>query len=76
MLHLVEVDLTYCLICRVLKVKWMMSQRYGGWMVWSLDLDDFNGRSCNMGKYPLLRVLNGVLKGHKYTTPTPTTQPT
>ncbi|KAI0235439.1 hypothetical protein LSAT2_014046 [Lamellibrachia satsuma] len=58
------------------KVKWMMSQRYGGWMVWSLDLDDFNGRSCNMGKYPLLRVLNGVLKGHKYTTPTPTTQPT
>ena len=36
-------------------------------MVWSLDLDDFNGKSCNMGKYPLLTVLNGVLNGHTYT---------
>ena len=45
-------------------------------MVWSLDLDDFNGRSCNMGKYPLLRVLNGVLNGLTYTKLTATTQAT
>ncbi|KAK2163321.1 hypothetical protein NP493_1463g00037 [Ridgeia piscesae] len=58
------------------KVKWMMREGYGGWMVWSLDLDDFNGRSCNMGKYPLLRVLNGVLNGLTYTKLTATTQAT
>lgn len=23
-------------------------------MIWSLDLDDFNGRFCGQGKYPLL----------------------
>jgi hypothetical protein len=23
-------------------------------MIWSLDLDDFTGKFCNEGKYPLL----------------------
>ena len=30
-------------------------------MVWSLDLDDFGGRFCSQGPYPLLKKLNAIL---------------
>ena len=30
-------------------------------MVWSLALDDFSGKFCNSGKYPLMRVINREL---------------
>ena len=32
----------------------------GGWMVWSLALDDFSGSFCGKGKYPLLKSINSV----------------
>ncbi|KAK2163326.1 hypothetical protein NP493_1463g01034 [Ridgeia piscesae] len=51
------------------KVKWMKRNGFGGWMMWSFDLDDFNGRFCNTGNYPLLKTLNGALTGStRYTT--------
>ena len=40
------------------KVQWMRAQNFGGWMIWSLDQDDFNNSQCGQGKYPLLHVLN------------------
>ncbi|KAI0212774.1 Acidic mammalian chitinase [Lamellibrachia satsuma] len=45
------------------KVKWMKKNGFGGWMMWSFDMDDFNGRFCNTGNYPLLKTLNGALTG-------------
>jgi hypothetical protein len=31
-------------------------------MIWSLDLDDFNGSFCKQGKYPLLTTVKKTLK--------------
>jgi len=44
-----------------LKAQWMMREGFGGWMIWCLDLDDFNGRTCGEGPYPLLTTLNEVI---------------
>ena len=40
------------------KLAWIKDQGFLGWMVWNLDLDDFNGLQCGLGKYPLLTQLN------------------
>jgi chitinase len=32
-----------------------------GAMVWTLDLDDFNGKFCGKGAYPLIKALRGAL---------------
>jgi len=40
-------------------------------MFWCLDLDDFNGRQCNQGKYPLITAVAKELGG--YTPPKPNT---
>ena len=31
-------------------------------MLWSLDMDDFSGEFCHLGRYPLLKALNEALK--------------
>lgn len=36
------------------KCRFVVKQRLAGAMVWSLDLDDFSGKFCKQGKYPLL----------------------
>jgi chitinase len=36
------------------KCYYIAKQRLAGAMIWSLDLDDFNGSFCGQGKYPLL----------------------
>jgi chitinase len=36
------------------KCSYITEQRLAGAMIWSLDLDDFNGSFCGEGKYPLL----------------------
>ena len=35
-----------------------MANNLAGFMVWSLDLDDFTGDFCGQGKYPLLQKMN------------------
>ena len=32
-------------------------------MIWSLDLDDFSGKFCRNGRYPLLNAINSEFKG-------------
>ena len=31
-------------------------------MAYSVDMDDFSGKFCNAGKYPLLNALNSALR--------------
>jgi len=47
----------------------------GGSMFWALDLDDFNGKSCDQGKYPLITTARDIMNGKKPPTRPPTTKP-
>lgn len=38
-----------------------MDRKLGGAMLWSLDMDDYTGRFCNQGNYPLLSTINFYL---------------
>ncbi|KAJ7371555.1 hypothetical protein OS493_024897 [Desmophyllum pertusum] len=51
----------------VIKAKGLM-----GAMFWALDLDDFSGRQCGQGKYPLMNAVKKSLGGY---TPPPTGLP-
>ncbi|XP_058497853.1 acidic mammalian chitinase-like [Solea solea] len=43
------------------KVDFIKEKNFGGGFVWSLDLDDFNGAFCDLGKYPLVQHLHNLL---------------
>ncbi|XP_057701990.1 acidic mammalian chitinase-like isoform X2 [Corythoichthys intestinalis] len=43
------------------EVRYLKEQKFGGAFVWALDLDDFGGRFCGEGKYPLLSHLRKLL---------------
>lgn len=45
------------------KAEFVRAMELGGAMVWALDLDDFTGKHCGCGKYPLLSTINHVLRG-------------
>ena len=45
-----------------LKTRFMMDMDLGGVMFWSLDSDDFNGKFCKMGKYPLINAAKSVIE--------------
>lgn len=38
-----------------IKVAFAAKKRLAGIMWWSLDMDDFSGRFCGQGKYPLIK---------------------
>jgi len=40
------------------KMTYVRTGGFAGWMIWNIDLDDYSGRFCNAGTYPLLRLLN------------------
>ena len=40
------------------QVEWMLKNGVAGAMFWALDMDDFTGRVCDKGKYPLLKALS------------------
>lgn len=45
------------------KVNYMKDNAYGGFIVWSIDLDDFGGTFCDQGPYPLLSFLSQAVIG-------------
>ncbi|XP_069122707.1 chitinase-3-like protein 1 [Argopecten irradians] len=56
-----------------IKSEYIKTHDLAGAMVWCLDLDDFSGKFCNKGPYPLLRKINSVLRsGEPQTTNKPT----
>ncbi|KAL3876686.1 hypothetical protein ACJMK2_034490 [Sinanodonta woodiana] len=58
------------------KVNWLRLSKYGGFTVWSLDMDDFNGQLCGKGPYPLLTALKERLEGPTQVWTTPRLPPT
>ncbi|XP_041364780.1 acidic mammalian chitinase-like [Gigantopelta aegis] len=39
------------------KVQYVKAHKFGGVMIWTMDLDDFKGTSCGNGPYPLLHAI-------------------
>ncbi|XP_033118584.1 oviduct-specific glycoprotein-like isoform X2 [Anneissia japonica] len=44
------------------KTQWIKDNRYGGVIVWAIDLDDFSAIHCDEGPYPLLSAIKSGLE--------------
>uniref|UniRef100_A0A668A633 Acidic mammalian chitinase n=1 Tax=Myripristis murdjan TaxID=586833 RepID=A0A668A633_9TELE len=54
------------------EVKVVIYNGFGGAFIWALDLDDFAGKFCSQGNYPLINLLPNVT-GVNTTNPSPVT---
>ena len=55
------------------KLQYVLDNELAGTMWWAMDLDDYTGRACGLGKYPLIKGVKNLL-AHMQTQQT-TTQP-
>uniref|UniRef100_A0A183EFW3 Glyco_18 domain-containing protein n=1 Tax=Gongylonema pulchrum TaxID=637853 RepID=A0A183EFW3_9BILA len=46
-----------------IKMEWILKEGYAGAFIWALDTDDFNGKHCGKGTYPLMNAINEGLGG-------------
>ncbi|XP_053101265.1 probable chitinase 10 isoform X3 [Hemicordylus capensis] len=46
------------------KAQYVKKNKFGGGMVWAIDLDDFSGSFCGEGRYPLINTLKSSLSGN------------
>ena len=37
------------------KTAYVVAKKLGGLFIWSLDMDDFSGKFCDMGSFPLIK---------------------
>ncbi|CAH6934233.1 Chil6 [Phodopus roborovskii] len=47
-----------------IKAQWLKNRRFGGAMIWAIDMDDFTGSFCGQGIFPLTSTLKKTLKLH------------
>ena len=45
-----------------IKAKYIMDENLAGAMFWAIDLDDFTGKFCCQGHYPLIRTVKSILE--------------
>ena len=49
-----------------LKARYLMDMDLGGAMFWSLDSDDFLGKYCQQGRYPLINAAKSVIENDEH----------
>ena len=52
------------------QVDWLKAKNFAGYMLWSLDMDDFKGIACHQGAYPIASAISSRLLNDKPTTST------
>ena len=45
-----------------IKAEYIIKEKLGGAMFWTVDLDDFTGKMCCQGHFPLIRTVKSILE--------------